>query len=58
MSYVIESYAGGYIIADYSGNRGSFGAAYRGVSDNWSDQPIVSDPIPSKQQAESIVQTL
>ena len=45
----VESYGGGYILADYSGNRGE--ASYRGSSDNWIKQPMVRDPFPDKESA-------
>ncbi|WP_280411714.1 hypothetical protein [Nocardia asiatica] len=49
--YAIESYGGGFIIADYSGNRGQAGAAYTGVSLEWNEQPIVPDPFPTEAAA-------
>ncbi len=45
----IESYGGGWIIADYSGKRGE--ASYRGIAPTWSRQPIVSDPFQTKDAA-------
>ncbi|MDE1673814.1 hypothetical protein [Nocardia gipuzkoensis] len=51
MDYDIEPYAGGFIIADYSGNRGHFGAAYAGVSLEWNEQPTVGDPFPTEAAA-------
>lgn len=45
----VEPYAYGFILADYSGNRGE--ASYCGVSMRWSRQPIVPDPFPSAEAA-------
>jgi hypothetical protein len=45
----IEPYAGGFILADYSGRNGP--AAYRGVSSQWRSQPIVGDPFATKESA-------
>jgi len=56
--YAIEAYGKGYLIADYSGNRGKHGAAYRGVSDKWLDQPQVSDPFSTIALAEAEVEKL
>jgi len=46
----VEPYGGGFILADYSGKRGE--AMYCGVSLDWSSQPIVTDPFPSREEAE------
>jgi hypothetical protein len=56
--YTIEAYGGGWIIADYSGNRGKFGAAYRGRSAEWHDQPIVNDPFAKEYDAQRMVAVL
>lgn len=45
----IEPYANGYLLADYSGNRGE--ASYCGVSMDWRRQSIVHDPFPTKEEA-------
>jgi len=42
----IESYGGGYIIANYSGV-----TKFCGISKNWRTQPIVSDPFLTKEDA-------
>jgi hypothetical protein len=48
----IESYGGGFIIADYSGEVPTrFGARYRGISGEWREQPIVRDPFPTEEAA-------
>jgi hypothetical protein len=48
-SIAVDSYGGGFILADYSGNRGE--ASYCGVSMSWSLQPIVRDPFPTVEAA-------
>lgn len=48
-SIAVESYADGFILADYSGNRGE--ASYCGVSMSWSRQPLIRDPFPTKEAA-------
>lgn len=49
-SIAVEPYGGGFILADYSGNRGE--ASYRGVRDQWSPQPIQLKPVfPTKEEA-------
>jgi viroplasmin and RNaseH domain-containing protein len=53
--FSIESYGGGYIVVDYSGNRGSFGAAYFGQDGTWNSQPIVRDPFASREAAEAFM---
>lgn len=40
--FSIESYGGGFIIADYSGKRGD--ASYCGKTMQWTSQPIVKPP--------------
>ena len=45
----VEPYAGGFLLADYSGNRGQ--ASYCGRSMSWSSQPIVNDPFPTEESA-------
>lgn len=54
--YSIEPYGCGFLVADYSGNRGEHGAAYCGVSLEWSSQPIVRDPFPTRSDAEDAVE--
>lgn len=49
----IESYGGGFILADYSGNRGKFGAAYCGSDGLWRDQPIGMEPFQTKEEAKT-----
>jgi len=39
--YKVEDFARGFIIVDYSGRRGKFGAAYTGKDMVWRDQPLV-----------------
>ncbi len=46
----IESYGGGFILADYSGNRGE--ASFCGISMGWRMQPVVRDPFPGFEAAE------
>lgn len=48
-SISVESYAGGFILADYSGKRGE--ASYCGISMSWSTQPVVKDPFSTKSEA-------
>lgn len=48
----IEEFGNGYIVADYSGNRGRQGAAYAGVDGIWQDQPMGIDPFPTKLAAQ------
>jgi hypothetical protein len=38
--YAVENYAGGFILCDYSGKRGSMGAGYMGADKIWYSQPI------------------
>ena len=45
----VERYGAGFILADYSGNRGE--ASYCGISKSWSSQPIVRDPFPTESAA-------
>lgn len=45
----VERYAEGFILADYSGNRGE--ASYCGASMAWRRQPIVRDPFPTEEAA-------
>lgn len=46
----VERYGTGFILADYSGNRGD--ASYCGVSMAWSSQPItIRDPFPTEGDA-------
>ena len=45
----VERYGTGYLLADYSGNRGE--ASYCGISMAWSRTPIVRDPFPTKEDA-------
>jgi hypothetical protein len=48
----IESYGGGFIIADYSGKTETrFGARYCGESKEWRDQPVVRDPFQTEEEA-------
>lgn len=56
--YAIEDYGTGYIIADYSGNRGKYGAAYAGVALDWDSQPIVRDPFPTEAAAQQAIEGL
>jgi len=49
--YAVESYGGGFIVVDYSGKRGEFGAAYRGMGGEWRSQPVVQDPYPTEDAA-------
>ncbi len=51
--YAIENYGKGCIVADYSGNRGKFGAAYAGKDGEWHDQPIGIEPFTDTQTAEA-----
>jgi len=55
--YQIEPYADGYLVADYSGNRGAFGAAYAGRDGWWHDMPLNLDPFPSKETAETFAKS-
>ncbi len=45
----VESYGGGFIVADYSGNRGE--ASYCGTDGRWTMQPIVRCPFPTEDEA-------
>ncbi len=45
----VEPYADGFILADYSGNRGE--ASFCGKSMEWSRQPIVRDPFETEAAA-------
>ncbi len=49
--FAVESYAGGFMLVDYSGNRGKFGAAYTGTDMDWRSQPQVSCPFNSEDEA-------
>lgn len=53
--YAIENYGKGCIVADYSGKRGSMGAAYAGRDGEWHDQPMAAgrDPFTDAQTAEA-----
>lgn len=42
--YAVESYGGGFILCDYSGKRGKFGAAYLGIDGEWRSQPMGMTP--------------
>lgn len=48
----IESYGGGFIVADYTGKRGKFGAAYAGKDGVWRDQPVGIPPFATREDAE------
>ncbi len=48
-SIAVEPYAGGFILADYSGNRGE--ASYCGASMSWSLRSIVRSPFPTQEAA-------
>jgi hypothetical protein len=54
----IEPYAGGFIVADYSGKRGRFGAAYAGTDGLWRDQPLAIPPFATKEAAEEWVMSI
>jgi hypothetical protein len=56
--YAIEKFAGGFIVADYSGKRGKFGAAYSGTDGLWRDQPAGMPPFATKDDAETFKQAL
>ncbi len=48
----IEPYGGGFMISDYSGKvETQFGARYCGESQDWRDQPVVTDPFHTEQDA-------
>ena len=49
--YAVESYGGGFILCDYSGKRGKFGAAYRGKDGEWRSQPIGMTPFATEEMA-------
>ena len=49
--YSVEPYGNGFILCDYSGNRGQFGAAYRGRDGEWRDQPIGIPPFDTEADA-------
>ena len=51
--WAIENYGKGVIVADYSGKRGKFGAAYAGRDGVWRDQPSGLDPFTDAQTAEA-----
>jgi hypothetical protein len=52
-NWSIENYGKGVIVADYSGKRGKFGAAYAGRDGLWRDQPAGIDPFTDTQTAEA-----
>lgn len=54
-NYKIEPYGKGFIVADYSGNRGKFGAAYAGKTGEWHIQPIALDPFATEDDAEKFI---
>jgi hypothetical protein len=56
--YAIEQYGNGFIVADYSGERGSHGAAFTGTDGVWRNQPIGMPPFASKDAAEAFVKEL
>lgn len=58
MSYSIEQYGGGFLVADYSGNRGKFGAAYAGENGEWRDQPIIDAPFDTESAAKGFIKFL
>lgn len=41
--YAVESFGDGFIVADFSGERGKFGEAYMGADRKWHSQPINID---------------
>ena len=48
----IEVLGSGFIIADYSGRATPlFGARYRGVSKQWYNRPVITDPFPTAEAA-------
>ena len=49
--YAVEPYGGGFILVDYSGKRGTFGAAYRGRGDVWFNQPSGMSPFATEADA-------
>lgn len=51
LGIAVESYAGGFMLADYSGERGE--AAYCGRSLQWRRIPSCSDPFATKEDAVS-----
>ena len=51
LEIAVESYARGFMLADYSGNRGE--AAYCGRSLEWRRQPVCSDPFATEADAVS-----
>lgn len=52
-NYAIDKYGSGFIVADYSGKRGRFGAAYAGRDGKWKSQPIIAEPFTSFEEAEA-----
>ena len=59
LQYKIEAYGRGCIVADYSGKRGKYGAAYMGREGVWNDQPIGMTPFATRKDAEEkLVQVL
>lgn len=53
--YAIESYGTGFIVADYSGERGRHGAAMAGLDGVWKSQPIGLTPFPTREAAEQFI---
>ena len=58
MNYVIEAYGGGFIVVDYSGKRGQFGAAYTGSDGVWRSQPMGMTPFETQELANQFVKDL
>lgn len=48
-SISVERYSDGWMLADYSGNRGP--ASFTGKSMEWQSQPVISDPFSTKAEA-------
>lgn len=49
--YAVEKYADGFILCDYSGKRGKFGAAYLGKCGDWKSQPLGLIPFLTEEKA-------
>lgn len=54
--YMIENYGKGVIVADYSGNRGEFGAAFAGKNGVWKDQPVNIEPFSDEETAKAFAE--
>lgn len=52
----VEKFGGGFIVSDYTGQRGKFGAAYAGKDGVWRDQPVGMPPFATQAEADAFKQ--